>query len=243
MKGLFAASLILFAALSPANAGETMTFEIEQQISIAGKKALLPAIVTLTEKGETLLHVATRADLSNMQERLPKLMSRRLRNTCEQKISLKVRDVRAQGEDLRIRGQLTGTFKVCKPIALPATTQRANFDALVAGRLEGNCVTAKTREVDVRAEGLLGSLIGKIGLDELIDGAVQIALNQTLGDRENCFTLPPEFVALDTEIEGGRLIELGEGKLGAEVSGTFTTSAANVIRLIRALEKRGVLPK
>jgi len=234
-------------ALPAAAAAEPLTFRIPQTVSVDGVDQTLVIAATLGRRAEDgRLPITLTSDLADVQARLPGQLSGVLEQSCSKTIRLNVRSVRAEGRYIRVRGTVNGKFRACTRVfgqwvKTDIASQSAKLNALFDGRLRDRCLALKTHAFDAELTGLLGEVVKAGGLSQHINRLVQARLDAELKRKSECFEMPPELEALDARIDRGRFVDLGGGRLGAEVAGSIKTDWANILALLATLRETGAV--
>ena len=236
----FLVSLFVLAA-SAASSAEIVRFK--DSATINGTRFTIPMAISLRPLSETDLSLTVHGNLLSIQRNLPALLSQELENDCAGRSAIAVTDARAEGADVRVRGQLQTRRYLCvgETRGGELLRQTANVEVLLGGGMVGECLVMRVKTAMVSPDGVTGGLLNMTGLTETITRRLGEALNDALKDGENCIDIPEEFLAFDTRIIGGGFRDIGEGRLGAEIRGEMTVNTENFIELMKVLEKKGRL--
>lgn len=242
----FVIALALLGAATPATLADPVTIQHTQTLDVAGAKQSLPMTITVDAPSAADLSLRVLGDLTAVQRVLPKQLSRVIEGKCTRTIRLTVTSVKAEGRDVRVRGKVNGKFRVCrkllgKSFKTDLGSQSADFDALMTGRLDGRCLKLKSKSFKAKFSGLLGEVAGSAALKDVINAAVQTEIDRALKKHNRCFDLPPELAALNATVTGGHFQDLGQGKMGAVITGTVEPTAPNILALLKVLADKGTL--
>jgi hypothetical protein len=103
------------------------------------------------------------------------------------------------------------------------------------------CVRAHLVFVQLDPLGFLGGVVDLFGLTDKAEGLIVERAEAALAKHPVCPELPPEIASLDPRYIAGGVREVGEGGVGAALSGSVDTSAATLLDLVRVMKTRGVL--
>ncbi len=238
------------ASIDPASYSGNVAFKIDNELPTA--KGPLPLVVYLgvAPENETRLRVNTFVDLRPMQTRLPEIVTGVVDETCERRIELDLQAISAESDAVRARGVVKATFYDCDdPNTLSQTqgavllSQTVDAEAVISGRLVNNCVSFELMELDLRPRGVLGAITDFLFSSEDTRSAVLKKVNAGLASHPVCPELPDELAALSPEFYSVRVQEIGEGGIGARMSGSLDISAPALIELLTAIKNRGLLRK
>lgn len=241
-KTLRLSLLLALAALAPARA-ETVAFT--ESLRIEDTRLPVPMTLTMEATSATDLDLVLRGDLGRVQENLPALLSRVIEDECDSRTAIAVTRVVAEKRRIRLSGQLQARRYLClggnSDTRAELLKQTAEVEVILRGGLEGRCLRMNVHRAHIRPDGVTGALMNATGLTERLSRDLQESLDRTLAGDENCFDLPDELQAFDTEITDGWFTDRGDGRLGAVIRGRMTVTAENLIGLVTLLGAKGRL--
>jgi hypothetical protein len=236
------------APVDPATYAGDVAFEIDRTYRLGGKEMPFTFYLGLSPQSETRLAVNAFVDLRPLQAELPALASRPLDATCSLRLDFDVDDAVAEGETVRATGSVLATLYRCpgrgtedEQRGIRLWSQRIDFVAAAAASVERDCVAFRLTDLDLRPRGLIGGVATLIGLTERARAAILDRSGTLLRANPVCPDLPETLGMLDPHYAGGGLREIGDGGLGAALSGSVDASAGTVIGLLAALRTRGIL--
>lgn len=221
--------------------------EFRDSIKIGDQRFDIPMALSMRAESETDLVFRIIGDLSEVQAALPAMLSRTLRDTCDEQTVLRVDGVRAEGEVVRLEGRLRTRRWRCVDGERSTETldQSADIETTLISNIEDGCLILSPGETDLRPDGVTGALFNLSGVTAQIEREIQKSLESTLEDEKDCFDLPKELLAFDTELTGGGFRAIappeGEARLGAVIDGRMAISSRNFIGLMHLLGRDGQL--
>ena len=236
--------IIAMCALSPALADPV---EFSDSIKIGDQRFDVPMYLSMRAETETDLVFRIIGDLSDVQDALPAMMSRTIRETCDEQTVLRVDEVRAEGDVVRLEGRLRARRWRCVDGERSTETldQSADIETTLISNIEDGCLILSPGETDLRPDGVTGALFNLSGVTAQIEREIQKSLESTLEDEKDCFDLPQELLAFDTELTGGGFRAIapleGQARLGAVIDGRMEISSWNFIGLMHLLGRDGQL--
>ncbi len=215
-----------------------------ETVRVEGQRFEVPMQLDLSQTGLTRVAVRLTGDLGAIQRNLPGLLSRHIEDSCERRLSIAVADAKAEGDTIRLSGQLQLEAHSCRKVGGVSKRERmlnqtASVETVLSGEIVDGCLVMRVVETDIRPDGLAGALMTATGITARLNRDLEKSLDEALNDGENCIDLPPEFTAFDTVITGGRFTDVGDGVIGAEITGEMEIDARNFIRLIHLMGAEG----
>ena len=110
-----------------------------------------------------------------------------------------------------------------------------------ADELSGQCLTLQVAELTLNPLGFVGTVTNFLGVTEPITQIVLEEARTLLAENPICPKLPPEVATLQPDLQSGGTREIGEGGLGAAVSGSVDVSPAAMVTLLAAFKENGLL--
>lgn len=227
-------------------------FSVEQSVQVDDQDIPYSATVHLTESAPTQVGFEIDADLSGLQTALPGLLSLSLDETCRARLGLAMTQVLAKGDALTVAGGARVELFECQPLLADRSDRGAGIydqaldvSLTASAQLRDECLFLRVdkAEVDLDKTSLLADRVPELD-EEALEKARALVETATaiLARLPICPRLPPEMVALDTQIDTGGTREIANGTLGAFVRGRIDVSASSIIALLNALQDRGVVP-
>lgn len=242
---LLLAVLICFPYASKA---EEVAFAVQDVLT--AKTTRLPYTVYLRFRDitETRMGLDVFADLRSIQDAAPLLLSQVVDETCKRKLAVAISEVTAQDQSISVRGQFQAKFYACDT-SDPAVHyrgvllfgQNVNFFATARADARRSCVSARLVNVDLDALGFVGATAELFGLIDLAERVIIEQAEDILSQNPVCPKLPPELSSLEPRLTAGSIEEIGDGGVGAGLSGSVDTSAGTILDLVRLMRDRGVL--
>jgi hypothetical protein len=236
------------APVDPATYAGDVAFEIARSYSLGGTDIPFTFYVGLSPETETRLAVRAFVDLRPLQTELPVVASRPIDANCSLRLDFDVDDAVADRETVRATGSVLATLYRCQGRGtederrgMRLWSQRIDFVAAATAAVEQDCVAFRLTDLDLRPRGLIGGVATLIGLTERARIAMLDRGGTLLENNPVCPDLPDTLVMLDPHYVAGGPREIGEGGVGAALSGSVDASAGTVIRLLAVLRARGIL--
>jgi len=100
--------------------------------------------------------------------------------------------------------------------------QNGSMEAVYEPQIHDSSIRLERSRLDLKADGLLGSLMGDALIGPLIRSAIEEPVRKTLdqGNLEG-LVIPPDLRRFGAQLTGIRFVDLGDGRLGAEASATM----------------------
>lgn len=225
-----------------------VTLKIPGDLPIGSQILPFVLYVGLSPETDTRLGVNSFVDLRLVQTRLPDLASGVLEETCEREIALSLTEAEAEGNLVRARGTVRARFFFCNR-SDPAGEKRGtlwlsqNVDATATAKatVRDQCIEFSLTDVELDPRGFLGGIANLFGLTTVARSVVLEEAGEFLSENPICATLPEELSTLAPSFSDGGAREIGDGGIGAALSGSVDTSAATIVSLLALMEEHGVL--
>lgn len=232
--------LALPATAQPEDGSGSDPIRFTRTIKVDDRRVRVPMRLYLAEESEKVVLLTLTGDLTRLQKRLPRILSREIANGCEDEMRVDVTSVEADARDIRITGRVEARRHLClgERRMSELLRQTATVNLRLSGRVTGGCLRMRVAEAEIVPDGATGALLTATGVTERLSNGLRERVDEELAEGA-CLDLPDELVALDTRLTGGHFRELGEGGLGAVLNARMTVTAANVIALIRLLAEDG----
>jgi hypothetical protein len=116
-------------------------------------------------------------------------------------------------------------------------------DAIATAKatVRDQCIEFSLTDVELDPRGFLGAIANLLGLTTLVRSAILEEGGKFLSENPVCATLPNEISTLAPSFSDGGAREIGNGGIGAVLSGSVDTSAATIVSLLALMKERGVL--
>ncbi len=234
--------------IDPASYSGDVVFKLDNEFSTA--KGQLPLVLYLGVAAESKTRIQLNAfvDLRQIQSRLPDLVTGVIDETCDRRIELDLTNIRSEADAVRARGVIQVTFFNCNETqalsgdqGVTRFSQTVDAEAVISGRLEEDCVFFELQELDLQSRGVWSFFTSLVFSSESTRKAVLTKVNSFLSDNPVCPELPAELSALSPRFYSGSMREIGQGGIGAEMSGSIDISAPALIQLLTAIQDRGLL--
>ena len=236
------------AVIDPATYAGDVAFLLESDLPTAKGPLPLAVYLGITAESDTRLLVNAFVDLRKLQARLPDVLSGAVEETCERQINLDFRGARAEGDGVRAAGTVQIRLYSCDQAESASANrgglrlaQTVDAEAVIAARLRGNCIEFVLRDLNLASHGFLGALTNAFFSSDSAREAILDKANSVLSDNPVCPKLPKELEALSPRFYSGGVRMIGDGGVGAQLSGSVDISAPALIELLTAMKDRGVL--
>ena len=225
-------------------------FSVKAPFDIPAEKAPVPVVLYsgLSPEGETRLKIRSFVDLRQMQQQLPELLSGVVVDNCKHQFALDFTAADAQANDIRAWGTVNAKFFRCKGEDDDIAARGRQFlapsiDAFAVASAEvvDQCVVIRLRDIQLNPRGFLGGVANLFGLTAIARSVILKEGAELLAEKPVCPTLPAELAPLAPRYDTGGVLEVGEGGIGAELSGSVDTSASTLIKLLTVIKEQGVL--
>lgn len=230
---------------SPGTTGET-PIRFTHVVEAGALRVPVASELYMTALNDDVIAVKVAGNLGALQAALPAMFSSVLENTCKRRVGLEVQQVRAEDDLVRLHGRIQILAYRCRDPEDFSTRQRlfsttSGFDALVDGRIAENCLEGSLEELTLEPGGFGARILNVTGLTRRIAERAREGINAAIEEKLDCLDLPEEFRIIDTRLKSGGFRDFGGGEMGFVVKGTVDVRAGNVIALISALAKKGLL--
>ncbi|WP_158970734.1 hypothetical protein [Chachezhania sediminis] len=227
-----------------------VAFKVLQSIATPRGDLPLALYVGLAAESQTRIAMTAAVDLRQVQRDLPVLLSGEKDAGCGIALTVRLAETVGQGTDVRAKGTVRADLYKCKGRdtadevrGIHLLSQTVRFEALLGTDFGNDCVTFQLRDLQVSPSGFIGWIADTIGVTERIRAAILEKGNAALRDKPICPELPPALQVLEPHFTDGGPFEIGDGGIGAGLSGSVSTGAAELIALLRLLQAKGHLPK
>jgi hypothetical protein len=242
---LAAWGLALAAALAGPVAAQA-PIRFTHRVEIGERRVPIPMELYLEAVGRDVIAVKVAGNLGAVQAGLPILLSSVVEDTCRRRIGVEIQEIHAEGDSLRATGRVQIISYRCNKAEDYDSRRRifsniTEFDALVGGAIESNCLTAELQSLTLDPKGLIGGFLNLVGLTDRIAARASEAINGELTKEIKCIDLPAKLRIIDTNLARGGFRDFGDGTMGFVVSGTVNVRARNVVALIADIARDGDL--
>ncbi len=226
-----------------------VTLGISESIAAAGRTLPLHVYLGLFPQSETRLAAKAAVDLREIQRVLPTLLSNRLDPDCGLGLTVGLTSAQAEGDAVRAQGAVRAELYRCKGRGSETETRGAHlwtqvvdFEALVSGGLTGECVGFELRDLSLDPRGLTGGLGTLFGITERVRRAIVTQGNAALQAAPVCPEMPEGLALLSPDFTSGGAVEIGDGGMGAALSGSVASDAERLVALMGLWQDKGALP-
>ncbi len=231
-------------------AAQQAEFDIEDTLVVGATEIDYGLNLVMTAVSPTRVGVEAALDFSDLQTRLPGLLSEEpILDSCGSRTDLSEFVVEAQGEIVSLSGKLDTQFFECTKtrenvFARGEPTDRwiFGFSASATARFSDKCVTYELVDAVVQPLEQLRDIEGFVEDVEALRVILLEVAGRFLSQRPFCPAFPEEFEPLDPVYESGGPREIGDGGLGAYLKGSIDTSTATIIGILHVLQEEGVVP-
>ncbi len=175
------------------------------------------------------------------------MVSGPLVENCKQTIGLDLDDFSAEDESFRFRGRVDAAFSFCRGKGTENERPGVHYlsvsveaNAKGAVNVSGQCLLMQVEELTLNPLGFVGNVTDFLGLTDNITRLVLKEATAFFEENPICPKLPPEIAVLQPNLNSGGALEIGDGGLGAAVSGSVDVSPATMVTLIAQLKADGV---
>lgn len=233
----------------PADYAGEVTFSIAEAFPVGDSNVPFALYLGLAPESETRLGVNALIDLRELQRALPGLISDTLNPSCGLSLDVTLNDARAVGETVRGNGtvkaavyrcQVSGTGEEERGTRL--LTQTVDVDVAVSVGIQGDCIVFSLVDLELAPRGVLGWLANLLGVTERVRSVIRENGGATLSENPVCPDLPEALALLNLHYGEVVLREIGDGGIGAALSGSVDTGAETLISLLALGQSNGDLP-
>jgi len=238
------------APVPPAVYAGQVAFRIMQKIASPRGELPITLYAGFREETPTRIAMNAAADLRQIQRELPVLLAGRKKVSCGIDLTVRLDRTEAIGTDVRAVGIVRGDLYRCKGRdtdnevrGVHLLSQNVRFDVAMGSRFDGRCMTFELHQADVEPTGFIGWVVNVFGATEAIQKAILKHGNEALEKKPVCPKLPEELVVLEPRFFGAGPFEIGDGGIGAALSGSVSIGSERLIALLSLLQAKGHLPK
>jgi hypothetical protein len=223
-------------------------FRIAETLELGGQEVPLTLFLGLSSQSDTRLGVEAFIDLRPLQEALPDIASGPLEASCRLGLDVELDRAEADGQNVRAWGTVHASLYRCpgrgteqERRGMRLLTQSIDVVAVATAGIERDCVVFRLADLDLSPKGLIGRVANWFGVTERARAAVLKRATAALASNPVCPGLPDELARLDPRYTEGGPREIGEGGMGAALSGSVDTSAGTLISLLELAKARGIV--
>jgi hypothetical protein len=229
----------LSAPVDSATYAGDVAFRIGETFRAEGQDIPFSVYLGLAPETPTRLGGKAFVDLRGLQAALPDLLSGTIEPSCGLGLDLRFEGAEAEGDTIRARASADarayrcrqrGTEDESRGVRLLAQT--IDIDATLRGSLAGECIAFQLVDLELEPKGLLGGLATLFGVTERARAAILVEARTTLAGNPVCPDLPPALAILAPRLSAASLREIGEGGIGAALSGSVDVTAATLVDLL-----------
>ena len=233
----------LAAAIDPSTYAGDVSFRIAETFPTEAEDIPFALYLGLAPQTGTRLGANALVDLRDLQRALPRLLTGAFEPSCGLGLDLEFLGAEATGDTIRARAVADARLYRCRNRGTDderrgarLLTQKIDLEATVRADFEGECIAFDLVDLDLAPKGLLGGLANMFGVTEKARGAILEKARATLAENPVCPDLPPSLELLDPHFQAASLREIGDGGIGASLSGSVDLSAATVVALLARVE-------
>lgn len=234
--------------LDPSSYAGDVSFKISEDIPIETGSVPIVLYAGLSPVTDTRLGARALVDLRLAQVRLPVLLSGVLVDDCGLEVSLDFAGVEQDGDRMRAGGLVTARFFGCRSEGKPEEergrrffTQKLEAIAEATATVRNDCIEVSLVDLKLDPHGFIGGLATLFGFTESARKAILKESASFLAENPICPVLPAELASLDPSFSSGAPVELGDGGVGATLSGSVDVSAATLISLLAVLKEKDLI--
>lgn len=234
--------------IDPATYAGEVAIKTPIDLPVGGERVPIVLYLGLNSGSDTRLGINALADLRFLQVRLPDLLTGVIDESCKQKIALVFDRAEATKDRVRAWGTVDVTFYSCNredPAAhkqgARLFSQRIGVVAEATAELQGECIAFRLLDLDLAPSGAIGAVANALGLTKLAGRIIQEEGATYFTENPVCITLPDELAMLAPRYQSGGPVEVGNGGMGARVSGSVDTSAETLMSLLAIVKDRGLV--
>ena len=225
-----------------------VSFKITEAFAVGERDVPLTLFLGLSSQTETRLAVEAFVDLRPLQEALPEIVSGSVEPSCSLGIDIDLDHAEAEGRTVRAWGTAQARLYRCPGRGTEGErrgarllTQNIGFIAVASAELEQDCVFFRLVDLDLTPNGLIGRIVSLLGVTDRVRAAILERGAARLSENPICPELPDELSLFDPRYSEGGLREIGDGGMGAALSGSVDTSAVTLIGLLSLMKARGAV--
>lgn len=241
------------AAVDPSAFAGEVTFRIAETLPAKGRDVPFELFLGIAPETRTRLVANALVDLRHLQAVLPDLLTGAIEPSCGLGLDLRFVGAEAVGEAVRARASADARVYRCRQRGTEAErrggrllSQTIDVDATLSAGLESGCMAFRLVDLDLKPKGVLGGLATLFGVTERARSAILAKARTVLAENPVCPDLPPALELLDPRFATAGLRQIGEGGIGASLSGSVDAGAATLVDLLVLVEARrprpGVIP-
>ncbi|HMQ91567.1 MAG TPA: hypothetical protein PKA33_02155 [Amaricoccus sp.] len=228
-------------------AGE-VRFKLAEPLPVGGRELPLTLYLGLSPQSATRLAVEAFVDLRPLQQALPEIVAGTVVESCGLGLDLDLDRVEAVGTQVRGRGRAVAHLYRCpgrgteqERRGMRLLSQTIDVIAVATAGVEQDCIVFRLEELELAPKGLIGRLADLFGVTGRAREAILDRAGEALASRPICPDLPEDVAWLDPRYTDGGPREIGDGGMGAALSGSVDASAGSLVRLVDLARSRGIL--
>jgi hypothetical protein len=243
------AAVDLAATVDPASYAGDVMFRIAETFPAEGREIPFEAYLGLAPETQTRLGGKAFVDLRHLQAAVPDLLTGTLEPSCGLGLDLRFEGVEADGDTIRAQASTDARVYRCRQRGteeerrgMRFLTQTIDIEATLSARLDGECIVFRLDDLSLDPKGLLGGLATLFRVTERARAAILEKARTTLTENPVCPDLPPAIALLDPRFPEASLREIGNGGIGAALSGSVDLSAVRIVELLALVDQGGTQP-
>lgn len=226
-----------------------VTFRIDEMFAARERDVPYSLYLGLSPEADARLSANAFVDLRELQLALPELLSEATDPNCSLGLDVTFRGAEAEGDAVRGRAGVKASVYRCPDRGTEEErrgwrllTQTIDVAGTAGAGIDGDCFAFHLLDLDLAPRNLLGRLATLLGVTERVRVAILEEARSTLSENPVCADLPEALAALDPQFTGFGLREIGEGGIGAALSGSVELSAESIVALLAAAADRAQGP-
>ena len=237
------------ATVDPASYAGDVKYRIAETFPAKSWEIPFEAYLGLAPETQTRLGGKFFVDLRHLQSAVPDLLTGALEPSCALGLDLRVEGAEADGDIIRAHASTDARVYRCRQRGteeerrgVQFLTQTFDIEATLGASLDGACIVFRLDDLDLDPKGLLGGLATLFGVTERARAAILEKARTTLTENPVCPDLPLALALLNPRFPEASIREIGNGGIGAALSGSVDLSAARIVELLALVDQGGTQP-
>ncbi|MFC3612144.1 hypothetical protein ACFORG_00105 [Lutimaribacter marinistellae] len=248
-RGTCAALAAMLTLATPAASSE-VTFTFDRNLETPEGSVPYRLDLALRDVAPTRIAARAQLDLREAQAEIAQRLSNRtLIDTCNAHLELDRVGLTAENATLAAGGKVLAEFFACERERLqPVDRGEVQFSqtlalaAAISVSVADNCVNLRLQDLRLAQDGPIELTADQ---QEFLDQARTLLLGlveRVLATSPICLELPPELASLAPEFTDGGTVEIGDGGVGIDLTGSIDVSTTTIIDVLNLLQRRGAMP-
>ncbi len=237
------------ASVDPVTHAGEVEFRITDSLPTQDGEVPVTLYLGLAAAPGTRLGANAFVDLRDLQIALPDLLTGAIEPSCGLGLDVRFDGAEAVGDMIRARATTDARLYRCRNSGTDAEsrgirflTQTIDIEATVSAGVEGECIAFRLVDLDLVPRGLLGRVSTLFGVTDRARSAILAQTRETLSDNAVCPDLPPALALLDPQFSAFALREVGDGGMGAALSGSVDLDAGALVDMLALVQARANAP-